>query len=49
MVDNKYKAKIVKWMSDAGGEYKSTAFLALLKDSGIEVKCPPHPPTERTC
>jgi len=37
MVETKYKAKVRKWMSDAGGEYKSMAFLALLKELGIEV------------
>ena len=35
--ENKYDVKIKKWMSDAGGEYKSTAFIKMLKDKGIEI------------
>jgi hypothetical protein len=37
MVKNKYKTTIGKWMSDAGGEYKSNAFTKMLKDEGIEI------------
>jgi len=37
MVENQYKTNIIEWMSDAGGEYKSKAFLELLKDKGIHI------------
>jgi len=37
MVETQYKTNIVEWMSDAGGEYKSKAFLELLKDKGIHI------------
>ena len=37
MVENKYKRTVRKWMSDAGGEYKSKAFNDMLKDKGIEI------------
>ena len=37
MVENKYRKTFRKWMSDAGGEYKSTAFNNMLKDKGIEI------------
>ena len=37
MVENKYNVKIKRWMSDAGGEYKSNAFIKMLKDKGIEI------------
>ena len=37
MVKNKYKTTVGKWMSDAGGEYKSNAFIKMLKDEGIEI------------
>ena len=37
MVKNKYKTTIGKWMSDAGGEYKSNTFIKMLKDEGIEI------------
>ena len=37
MVENKYDVKIKKWMSDAGGEYKSNVFIKMLKDKGIEI------------
>ena len=36
MVETKYRTKVRKWMSDAGGEYTSKAFKTLLKDKGIE-------------
>lgn len=32
-VENQFKTKVQKWMSDGGGEYKSKAFDALLKDT----------------
>src|SRR6266404_1305046 len=34
---NQYNTTIKEWMSDAGGEYKSDAFLRTLKDDGITV------------
>jgi len=37
MVEVKHKSKIVQWMSDAGGEFKSNAFIKMLKDDGIEI------------
>jgi hypothetical protein len=37
MVKNKYKATVGKWRSDAGGEYKSDAFIKMLKDDSIEI------------
>ena len=36
-VKNQFNAIIKHWMSDAGGEYKSDAFLKMLKDNGINV------------
>jgi transposase InsO family protein len=36
-VEVKHKSKIVQWMSDAGGEFKSNAFIKMLKDNGIEI------------
>jgi hypothetical protein len=38
MVRNQYNTTIKEWMSDAGGEYKSEAFLKTLKDAGISIK-----------
>ena len=37
LVETKYNAKVVQWMSEAGGEYKSKAFDKMLKDRGIEI------------
>ena len=37
LVETKYNAKVVQWMSDAGGEYKSKALDKMLKDRGIEI------------
>ena len=37
LVETKYNVKVVQWMSDAGGEYKSKAFDSMLKDRGIEI------------
>jgi len=37
MVKNQFNTKIVEWMSDAGGEYKLTAFLEMLGNKGIKV------------
>jgi len=36
MVETRYRTKVRKWMSDAGGEYTSKAFKALLNNKGIE-------------
>ena len=41
---------IKEWMSDAGGEYKSEAFLRTLKDAGIIIKqSAPHTPQQNGC
>ena len=37
MVEVQYWSTVRKWMSDAGGEYTSKAFINLLKDKGIEI------------
>ena len=37
LVENRFDTKIVQWMSDAGGEYKSRAFDQMLKDKGVEI------------
>ena len=37
LVETKHNAKVVQWMTDAGGEYKSKAFDKMLKDRGIEI------------
>jgi hypothetical protein len=37
LVKTQYDADIKEWMSDAGGEYKSDAFLKTLKDAGIKI------------
>src|SRR6267154_771125 len=37
MVETQYHEKIKGWMSDAGGEYKSKAFLEMLHDRGIKI------------
>ena len=36
-VELQYGPKVQQWMSDAGGEYKSAAFIKMLKDRGIEI------------
>jgi transposase InsO family protein len=47
MVRNQYNTTIKEWMSDAGGEYKSEAFLKTLKDAGISIKqSAPHTPQQ---
>jgi transposase InsO family protein len=49
MVENKFNTNIKRWMSDTGGEYKSNAFIEMLKNKGIEilqsVTIPAHPTT----
>jgi len=37
MVKNQFNTNIVEWMSDAGGEYKSKAFLDMLGNEGIKI------------
>ena len=37
MAETQYQARIQEWRSDAGGEYTSKAFIAMLKDRGIRV------------
>jgi hypothetical protein len=37
MVQTQYGHTIKEWMSDAGGEYKSDAFLSVLKAKGIKI------------
>ena len=37
MVETQFCSKVVKWMSDAGGEYKSKTFDKMLLDRGIEI------------
>jgi transposase InsO family protein len=37
LVKTQYGIDIKEWMSDAGGEYKSNAFLKTLKDAGIKI------------
>jgi transposase InsO family protein len=37
MVQTQYGCTIKEWMSDAGGEYKSDAFLSVLKAKGIKI------------
>ena len=37
MVKNQFNTNIVEWMSKAGGEYKSKAFLDMLGNEGIKV------------
>ena len=37
MVENKYQKRIRGWMSDAGGEYTSKAFVDMMKEKGIQI------------
>ena len=47
LINNQYGINIKEWMSDAGGEYKSDAFLKVLKDNGITVRqSAPHTPQQ---
>ena len=47
MIETQFGTKVREWMSDAGGEYKSDAFLAILKEKGIKVLQPaPHTPQQ---
>ena len=50
MVKTQYSADIKEWMSDAGGEYKSDAFLKTLKDAGTKIlQSVPHTPQQNGC
>jgi transposase InsO family protein len=50
IVRNQYNTTIKEWMSDAGREYKSEAFLKTLKDMGISIKqSAPHTPQQNGC
>jgi hypothetical protein len=47
LINNQYSTTIKEWMSDASGEYKSDAFLKILKDAGITVlQSAPHMPQQ---
>jgi hypothetical protein len=47
MVKTQHNATVKEWMSDAGGEYKSDAFLKTLKDAGIKIlQSAPHTPQQ---
>ena len=37
IIQNQHSLCIREWMSDAGGEYKSDAFINVLKDAGIKI------------
>ena len=50
MVLNQYGHTIKEWMSDAGGEYKSDAFLGVLKAKGIKIlQSIPFTPQQNGC
>ena len=50
MVLNQYGRTIKEWMSDAGGEYKSDAFLGVLKAKGIKIlQSVPFTPQQNGC
>jgi transposase InsO family protein len=47
MIENQHSTTVKEWMSDAGGEYKSEAFLKTLKDAGIKIlQSAPHTPQQ---
>ena len=47
MVAIQYNTKILGWMSNAGGEYKSKAFNDMLKEQGIHIfQSAPHTPQQ---
>ena len=37
MVETKYQKHVRSWMSDAGGEYTSKAFIEMMKEKGIQI------------
>ena len=44
-----HNSKVVNWVSDAGGEYKSDACDALLKQHGIKIlQSAPHTPQQNS-
>jgi hypothetical protein len=50
MVQTQYGRTIKEWMSDAGGEYKSDAFLSILKAKGIKIlQSVPFVPQQNGC
>jgi len=50
MIKTQYGKTIKKWMLDAGGEYKSVAFLKALNEQGIKVlQSAPHTPQQNGC
>ena len=50
MIKTQYGKTIKEWMSDAGGEYKSTAFIKALNKQGIKVlQSAPHTPQQNGC
>jgi hypothetical protein len=50
MVKVCFETNVQKWMSDAGGEYTSKAFIKYLKENGIEIlQSAPHTPQQNGC
>ena len=50
LVSMQHNSKVVNWMSDVGGEYKSNAFDVLLKQHGIKIlQSAPHTPQQNSC
>jgi len=50
MVQTQYRCTIREWMSDAGREYKSDAFLGVLKAKGIKIlQSIPYTPQQNGC
>ena len=50
MVETQYKISVQAWMSDAGGEYTSTAFTTMMKEKGITVlQSVPHAHQQNGC
>jgi transposase InsO family protein len=49
-IETQFNIKVKEWMSDAGGEYKSEAFDAILCDKGIRIlQSVPHTPQQNGC
>lgn len=49
IVATQYNSEVKTWMSDAGGEYKSEAFISMLKDSEIKIlTSAPHTPQQNS-
>ena len=50
LVSTQHNSKVVNWMSNIGGKYKSNAFDALLKQHRIKIlQSTPHPPQQNGC